>query len=112
GYCGAWVHLFDFTLPAGERLYLDSTPFSHLTFWIRGRRGGERILLKAADARWEAKEDALPVGELSAFLQAGKIDATWQRVDVPLASFEKRLNQHELATIVFEAVGGGAGVIA
>ena len=112
GYCGVWVHLFDFTLPENERVYFDSTPFSHLTFWVRGRQGGERIRLKVADANWEQKQDALPVGEISTFLAGKTIQKTWQRVVVPLTALSGRLERGALATLAFEVVGAGGGSIA
>jgi hypothetical protein len=112
GACGAWIHLFDFTRPAASRVYLNATPFSVLTFWVRGRRGGERILLKAADAAWEIKEDALPLGEVATFLSGGRIETTWQRALVPLSALPAGLKANELAVLVFEAAGAGDGQIA
>lgn len=112
GWSGAWVHLFDFTLPGAERVFFDSTGFSYLTFWIRGRSGGERVLLKAADARWEAKQDALPAGEVARFLETGVIDQSWRRATIPLSALDRRLNRRELAVVVFQALGTGAGEVA
>ncbi|HKW99012.1 MAG TPA: carbohydrate binding domain-containing protein [Bryobacteraceae bacterium] len=112
GWSGAWVHLFDFTLPGAERVFFDSTGFSYLTFWIRGRSGGERVLLKAADARWEAKQDALPAGEVARFVETGAIDRSWRRARVPLSALDRRLNRRELAVVVFQALGTGAGEVA
>ena len=111
GYCGGWVHLFDFTLPDEERVYFDSTPFSYLTFWIRGRQGGERILLKVADANWEQRQDAVPVAEVASFLSGNAIEPKWQRVTVPLAAIPKNLDRRELATLAFEVLGAGFEVL-
>jgi hypothetical protein len=112
GFCGVWAHLFDFTLPEEERVYFDSTPFSHLTFWVRGQQGGERIRLKVADANWEQKQDALPAGEISSFVTGKTIQQTWQRVVVPLAALSGRLDRRALATLAFEAIAAGRGSIA
>jgi hypothetical protein len=112
GVCGAWIHLFDFTRPPASRVYLNATPFSVLAFWIRGRRGGERILLKAADAAWERREDALPLGDVAMFLPGGRIETAWQRAVVPLSALPSGLKSNELAALVFEVVDTGDGEIA
>lgn len=111
GFCGVWTHLFDFKLPATQRRYFDATPFSLLTFWIRGKTGSERILLKASDARWERLGDAQPIGELSSFLSQSAIHSTWQQVKVPLSQFPHQLNRRELAGLVFEPTGTGSGQV-
>jgi hypothetical protein len=112
GFCGMWVHLFDFRQSPADRIYLDIGNYAFLTFWIRGQRGNERILLKVSDADWERKDDALPVGELSTFLPSRKIESTWQRVIVPLSALPRNLNSRRLASLVFEAVGSDTGRIA
>jgi hypothetical protein len=112
GVCGAWVHLFDFTRSAADRTYLDATPFSVLTFWIRSLSGRERVALKAADAAWAGKEDALPLGDVASFVPSGRLDTTWQRAVVPLSSLPGGLRPGELAVLVFEATAGGDGQVA
>ena len=111
GFCGVWTHLFDFKLSAGQRRYFDATPFSLLTFWIRGQTGTERILLKASDARWERLGDAQPIGEAAAFLAQGTVSSAWQRVVVPLSQFPRQLNRRELAGLIFEPLNNGMGKI-
>ena len=112
GFCGVWIHLFDFKKSPHDRVYLDATPFSALTFWVRGQHGTERVLLKVSDARWERKEDSLPAGELAAFLPGGRIERSWQQVVVPFAAFPRGINRRELAGLVLEAMGPGEGRIA
>lgn len=107
GFCGAWVHLFDFTKPASSRRFLDASPFAVLSFWIRGEAGGERVLLKLADAAWERREDAVPVGDIGGLLAAGRIDREWQRAEIPLRALPGRLDPRSLATLVFEAMSPG-----
>src|SRR5262249_53671267 len=68
-------------------------------------------LLKAADARWERKGDAVPVGETASFLTQDKVTSTWQRAVVPLSRFPQTLNRRELASIVFEPLDNGIGRI-
>src|SRR5262245_3252738 len=111
GFCGVWTHLFDFRLAAEQRRYFDSAPFSVLTFWIRSQKAAERILIKAADARWERKGDALPIGEAASFFTQDKVTDSWQRAVVPLSRFPQRLNRRELASIVFEPLDNGIGQI-
>jgi len=106
-----WTHLFDFRLTPEQRRYFDSAPFSVLTFWIRRQNGTQRILLKAADARWERKGDALPIGDTASFLTQDKIIDSWQRVVVPLSRFPQTLNRRELASIVFEPLDNRIGQI-
>lgn len=109
GFCGVWVHLFDFTLPPPQRRFLDARSFSHLGFWIRGERGGERLRLKLADAAWERRGDALPLGEVSEFLPEGTVLTSWQRARVPLSRIPARVDLALLASVVFEVGGVGAG---
>src|SRR4026208_1551830 len=111
GFCGVWTHLFDFKESVEQRRYFDATPFSLLTFWIRGQTGTERILLKASDARWERLGDAQPVGEVASFLPQGTISSTWQRAVVPLSQFPRQVNRRELAGLIFESTNNGTGQI-
>jgi hypothetical protein len=107
GFCGLWIQLYDAETSPDARFYLDARGFSVLSFWIRGRAGGERVLLKVADADWERREDALPVGEVSAFLSSGRVETEWQRAVVRLDSLPARLRHDLLALIVFEALAPG-----
>ncbi len=112
GYCGMWIHFFDSRRPISERVYLDTSDFSVVTFWVRGLRGGERLLLKAADAQWERNQDALAVGDVGSFLPKGRIDEDWQQAIIPLARFPRRLNMRQLAALNLEAVEVGRGKVA
>jgi len=107
GFCGLWIQLYDFDLPLDRRRYLDATPFSTLSFWIRGHAGGERLLLKVDDARWELREDALPIGDVGAFLPSGRIDTLWQQAVVPLHRLPPRVDRETLALLVWEALSPG-----
>jgi hypothetical protein len=112
GSSGAWISFFDPRLPRVDRVYLDATPLRVLTFWIRGRTGGEAVVLKAADAVWERKEDALVIGDVGSFLAAGRITTAWQHAVVPLSALSARLDRRALALISFEAMSPGGGRIA
>ena len=39
-FAGFWIHLFDFKQPPAQRVLFDASPFTYLTFAIRGERGG------------------------------------------------------------------------
>jgi hypothetical protein len=101
------VQLYDFEVPPHERSYLDARAFSTMSFWVRGRVGGERVLLKVADEEWEQREDAVPIGEVSAFLPSGRVDTEWQQAVVPMDRFPERVRQDLLAMITFEVLDPG-----
>ncbi len=105
------MHTFNSAAPIEERQYLDVTPFSTMMITIRGMTGGERLMLKAADDVWNAKEDALPVGDVGGYLPRGRIDTSWQTAVIPLDVFPHRLNISRLATIAFEVIGSDSGAI-
>ena len=102
GFCGLWVQLYDFETPRASRAYLDATSFSTFSFWVRGREGGEELLLKVADEAWERREDALPIGDVGEFLRSGRILTTWQQAVVPLHRFPVRIRRDLLAMMTFE----------
>jgi hypothetical protein len=111
GYCGMWIHLYDFKQPAGSRIYLDASPYEVLTFWVRGRQGNERLLLKISDALWDRKEDALPLGDVGGFLPNGRIESTWRRAVIPLSALPRDLDRRHLAGLIFEVTTPGEGRI-
>jgi hypothetical protein len=107
GFCGLWIQLYDFEATRDARRYLNAQPFSTLSFWIRGHKGGEQLVLKVADAKWELKEDALPMGNVAGFLPTGRVDTTWQQAVVPLEVFPRRIDRATLAMLVWEVVSPG-----
>jgi hypothetical protein len=111
GFCGLWVQLYDFEVPPQERSYLDARAFSTMSFWIRGRVGGERILLKVADEEWERREDAVPIGEVSAFLPSGRVGTEWQQAVVPMDRFQEGVRKDLLAMIAFEVLDPGSTTV-
>lgn len=111
GYCGLWIHLFDTTRQPFQRVFLDARPFKVLSFWVRGGRGGESVQLKLADAEWEQKEDAFPLGNVSAFLPSGRITTAWQQAVVSVDRFPARVDKSQLASIVLEVRSGGTGQV-
>ncbi|UCF19120.1 MAG: hypothetical protein JSU87_14500 [Gemmatimonadota bacterium] len=111
GFCGFWLHLFDFTSGPAERRYLNARPFHALGFWVRGAQGGEQILLKIGDAEWERNQDALPVAKLDELLPEGRLETHWQRVVVPLTLIPPRVSTLSLASVVFEVLEPGSSEI-
>ncbi|MBM81050.1 MAG: hypothetical protein CMJ78_10710 [Planctomycetaceae bacterium] len=98
GFCGLWVHFFDFRSP--ERTYFDSSKYLYLSFWIKGAKGGEDFTVKLADRKWIEKEDAIPLGHINQFL-AGGVTRTWREVIIPLNSTSK-LNWAELGGLILD----------
>ena len=108
-FAGFWIHLFDFKQRPADRVFLDASPFTYLTFSIRGERGGEELLLQMADRAWEEREGSLVVGDVASFLPAGQVATTWQRAWIPLSQLPSSLNERELASLVFLVGGSGQG---
>lgn len=111
GFSGFWVHFFNFKAPPSEQFFLDATPFTYLTFSFRGEKGDEKIMLRMADRSLEKKEDSLFIGKVSSFLPQGKVTKTWQTAWIPLSQLDTRINQKELANIVFQIDGNSSGRI-
>jgi hypothetical protein len=82
GFCGVWMHVFDFR--AEEPKYLDTRNYAFLSFWVRGEKGGEQFTVKMADEHWIGIEDSVPVGPIGKFLPDG-VTTNWQEVLVPLS---------------------------
>jgi hypothetical protein len=112
GFCGLWIQLYDFEAPPDARRYFDGRAFSTVSFWIRGRDGGEQVLFKVADAEWEQREDALPVGPVTEFLPTGRVDTIWQQAVVPIGRFPPRIRRATLAMLSFEVTEPGTSSIA
>ena len=81
GFCGAWIHFFDFR--SEERKYFNASPYGYLSFQVRGERGGEEFSVKIADKRFIEIEDSMSVGPIGKFLPNG-VTKDWQEVLVPL----------------------------
>ena len=109
GFAGFWIHLFDFKKHPAARVFFDASPFTHLTFSIRGERGGEELLLQIADRAWEKEEDSLVVGDVASFLPDGKVQRKWQQGWIALKDLPVGLNKKELASLVFLVKGNGQG---
>ena len=106
GPCGLWVQLFERGSPRGVT-YLDVSGLATLSLWARVGPEGAGVTLKTADAAWERREDALPVGDLAAFAPGGRLGPGWTRVTVPLAALPEAVARDSLANFVFEVTDPG-----
>ena len=111
GFCGAWIHFFDIASRPDERVYLDARGISTLSFWVRGARGGEQLVVKVADREWERRGDAVAIGELRDFLPRGRVEPGWQQAVIPLSRLPARLDRSALASLVLEGVGPGGSEV-
>jgi len=109
GFAGFWIHLFDFKKHPAARVFFDASPFTHLTFSIRGERGGEELLLQIADRAREKEEDSLVVGDVASFLPDGQVERKWQQGWIALEELPVGLNKKELASLVFLVKRNGQG---
>ena len=110
GYCGMWMHLIDRHQPLKGQFFFDSTPFSHLSLWVKGEYGGERILLKISDKKSRSRDTSHAIGELSQFLPSKRITQEWQQVVLPLDTLTSRINRKELASLTLQAQSGESTV--
>lgn len=108
-FAGFWIHLFDVKQHPADRVFLDASPFTYLTFSIRGERGDEELLLQIADRVWEKQQGSLVVGDVGSFLPDGQVARTWQQAWIPLNQLPLGLNKQELASLVFLVRGTGRG---
>ena len=98
GFCGAWIHLFDFRAETPK--FLDVDYYAYLSFWVKGDQGGEKFTVKLADKRWIGLEDSKTIGSIEQFLPGG-VTQTWSEVLVPLSA-ARSLNLNELGGITFD----------
>jgi len=98
GFCGYWLHFFDFK--SSRREYLNTDEFNFLSFWVKGEQGGESFLIKLSDRHWVEKEDALTIGSVSEFLPGG-VTKQWREVLVPLDRLTG-LDRHQMAGMTLE----------
>lgn len=97
GFCGMWIHLFDFREPGHG--YFDTRRYEYLSFWVRGEKGGEDFVVQMADQEWIEKEDSVRVGSIRQFLPEG-ITTDWQEVLIPLASL-RNLDRQRIGGLTF-----------
>lgn len=105
GWCGYYT-----LLKAGSR-YFDSTPYTAITFWVKGATGSENFVLGLADRHWDEVGDSVKSEPIGKYLSGGKLTTEWQKATVALDTF--LLDGKQLAAISFCFEGsvfpGGAG---
>lgn len=99
-FCGIWMHLFNDGIKNPE--YVDATKYEYLSFWVKGKKGGEEFSVKLADDVWVALYDSVIVGNIKDFLPQG-VTQEWQEVLVPMDNVRK-INLLALACLVFDFV--------
>jgi hypothetical protein len=85
------------TLKKGDQ-YFNAARYHHLTFWIRGENGGEKMQIALVDKRSQENGKRLESGSIEAYTERGAIDKQWQRARIPLDIFQA--DTHELYQII------------
>lgn len=98
GFAAVWISFHDFR--QRRKTYLDTGGYSHLSFWVRGKHGGENFRIKLADDAWDARRDGLDVGPASRYLPGG-ITREWQEVLIPFQAFSS-LDRKAMASLTFD----------
>ena len=109
GWCGAWIHFFDDV--DKNPVYLDTSKYTHLSFWVKGANGGELFQVKFADRRYIELEDSLSIGFVSDYLSSGSVTTEWQQVLIPLASVPGSLNMTAFGGITLDIDTSGTRVV-
>ncbi len=107
GFCGAWIHLFDFR--ADSKKFLDTSEYKYLSFWVKGKQGGEMFTVKLADKRLIEVEDSAKVGAIKDFLPDG-VTQEWQEVLLPLDKLGP-IDKTQLGGITFDFNSPGNYVV-
>lgn len=110
GWCGYYS-----ILKVGQK-YFDATPYTKLTFWVKGEKGGENFKIGMADRHWEQVGDSVKSEEIGTYLPPpNKITTEWQQVVIPLDVFFIDMKQIASIAVCFEAdcfpEGKGAGIV-
>lgn len=98
GFCGAWMHLFDFR--DKDKQYFDASSYNYLSFWVKGKSGGEKFTVKIADKRLIEIEDSTSIGKIDDLLPNG-VTREWQEVVVPLKNVMS-IDKNLLGGITFD----------
>ncbi|RJP60978.1 MAG: hypothetical protein C4541_02985 [Candidatus Auribacter fodinae] len=92
GWCG-WYTLLD---------GLDASDYNCITFWVKGRDGGERFDIGLADSMMqELSIDAKYVGSVNFFIKGGSVTKDWVKAKIPLNRIAGDLNISSLGALVF-----------
>jgi len=105
GWCGYYT-----LLKTGSR-YFDASPYSAITFWVRGATGEENFVVGLADRHWDEVGDSVKSEPIGTYLPSRRLTADWQKATIPMETY--LLERKELASLAvcFEGTvfPGGAG---
>ena len=82
--CGLWMHLFNDSVSRKAIYILRSD--GYLTFWVKGRHGGEDFSIAMADVTLFERDDTHLAGSIGKYLKFG-VTTQWERVVIPLSDF-------------------------
>ena len=109
GWCGYYS-----ILKAGQK-YFDASPYTKLTFWVKGENGEENFKVGLADRHWEGVGDSVKSEAVTMYLKENKITKQWQKAEIPLDVFFIDMKEVASVSICFEPdcfpEGKGAGTI-
>ena len=91
GWCGYYTQV------KSGRQFLDATPYTKLTLWVKGAAGAECFMIGVADRHWDEVGDSVKSEPIGNYLPEGKITTEWQQATIPLSAFF--VDFKELATI-------------
>jgi len=105
GWCGYYT-----LLKTGSR-YFNATPYTALTFWVKGETGNENFVVGVADRHWDEVGDSVNSEPIGKYLEAGKLTTEWQKAAIPLDTFFVDMTRLASVAICFEGsvLPGGAG---
>ena len=94
---------------------IDITKYNALSFWVKGRKGGESFDIGFNDKRMlDNQHDGISIGSVNLFLEDG-ITTRWQEVLVPLCSIDTfssaHIDQTSMGSIVLQFRNRGRGTI-
>lgn len=102
GFCGFWIHFFD--MHSERPKYFDARGYKYLSFWVKGRNGGETFSIQLADEAWIKKQDSIPLGHVTDFL-VDDVSTEWQEVIIPLPGQRLDLSRLGGLTLNFDSSG-------
>ena len=96
GWCGYYT-----LLKVGSR-YFDGTPYSAITFWVKGAVGGENFVVGLADKHWDEAGDSVKSEPIGKYLPEGKVTPQWQMARIPMETYLLEKGELSSLAICFE----------
>ncbi len=92
---GGWCGYYSIVKKGNK--FLDAGAYKKLTLWVKGKIGGEKFKVGAADQQMEKAGDSVKAEDISTYLKAKKITTSWQKAVIPLD--DMFIDWKELASI-------------